>query len=244
MRTGVLFISRYTKLLPWYKSIFEEAGYRNVHVTDKDKDGLNMLINELKPHQIFMTSNFYSIGTPYMVGLLHKMFPKINITVASMDEFPDELAAWFLFHGAQSYVNFLDGFDEFKNGLRHILYGEDYIAPAIKDIIDCLDEYPDCNLKITKRQKEILLMLCNGFTKKKIQNELQISEFTVHYHLKELMSIFHVHSREELIKIAFCFYIITKKHLCLHENREIIEALPEWARVQIKINKRKVKSEK
>jgi len=238
VRPGALFVSRHTKLLPWYKSILEEAGYLNVHVTDKEKDGLNMLINELNPRRIFMTSDFYSIGTPYMVGLLHDMFPKKNIAVASMEEFPDEMEVWFIFHGAGSYVNFLDGFDEFKNGLKHILYGEDYIAPAIKEVIDGIDEFPDCKLKVEKRQKEILFMLCNGYTKKKMQNELQISEYTVHYHLKELMSIFHVHSREDLIKVAFCLDIITKKHLRFHENRDLIASLPEWARAQITMNRR------
>ncbi|MCL2044593.1 MAG: LuxR C-terminal-related transcriptional regulator [Treponema sp.] len=240
MRAGVLFVSRHTKLLPWYKTLLEEAGYRDVHVTDKDKDGLNMLINELNPRRIFITSNFYSIGTPYMVGLLHDMFPRKNITVASMEEFPDEMAVWFIFHGAGSYVNFLDGFEEFKNGLKHILYGEDYIAPAVKEVIDGIDEFPDCKLKVEKRQKEILFMLCNGYTKKKMQNELQISEYTVHYHLKELMSIFHVHSREDLIKVAFCLDIITKKQLRFHENRDLIASLPEWARAQITMNRRLV----
>jgi DNA-binding NarL/FixJ family response regulator len=238
MKTGVLFVSRYPKLLPWYKSILEDAGYRNVHVTDKDKDGLNMLIRELKPRLVFMTSNFYSIGTPYMVGHLNKMFPRLNIAVASMEYFPDELAAWFIFHGAQSYVNFTDGFDEFNFGIKQILDGDDYVAPAIKEIIDSLDEIPDCNLKITKRLKEILFMLCNGFTKKKMETELQISGYTVHYHLKELMNIFHVHSREDLIKVAICLDIIKKNHLCFHENKKMFDALPDWVKAQIKINRR------
>jgi hypothetical protein len=72
-----------------------------------------------------------------------------------------------------------------------------------------------------------------------MQNELQISEYTVHYHIKELMSIFHVHSREELIMIAHCLDIINKEHLCFIENQKIINTLPDWARIQIKINRRK-----
>ena len=238
MKTGVLFVSRYPKLLPWYESILEEAGYRNIHVTDKDKDGLNMLIREIKPRLIFMTSNFYSIGTPYMVGLMNEMFPRLNIAVASMEYFPDELAAWFIFHGAHSYVNFIDGVEEFNNGLKHILDGDDYIAPAIKVIVDSLDETPDCTLTITKRQKEILFMLCNGFSKKKMENELQISSYTVHYHIKELMNIFHVHSREDLIKVAFCIDIIKINHLCFHENKKMLDTLPDWAKMQIEINRR------
>ena len=238
MRTDVLFVSRHTNLLPWYKSLMEQAGYKNVHVTDKDKDGLNQLIRELNPRLIFMDSNFYSIGTPYMVGVLHETFPKKYISVASMEEFPNELAVWFIFHGAGSYVNFLDGLEEFNKGLKHILDGDDYYAPAIKDVIDGIDEFPKCKLKVEKRQKEILLMLFNGYTKEKMQSELQISEYTVHYHLKELMKIFHVHSREDLIKVALCLDIINKNHLCFHVNRELMKSLPEWARTQIEINRR------
>jgi len=238
MKTGALFVSRNTNLLPWYKTLLEEAGCRNIYVTDKDKDGLNMLIREINPRFVFMTSNFYSIGTPYMVGLMNKTFPRLNIAVASMEYFPDEMAPWFIFHGAQSYVNFLDGFGEFNISLKKILCGDEFIAPAIKKIIDSLDEIPDCNLKITKRQKEILFMLCNGFTREKMGNDLQISEYTVCYHIKELMRIFHVHSREDLIKVTFCLDIIKINHLCFHENKKMIEGLPEWARAQIEINKK------
>ena len=238
MKTGVLFVSRYTKLLPWYKVILEETGYQDVYVTDKDKDGLNMLIREMKPRLVFITSNFYSIGTPYMVGVLHKLFPRLVIAVASMDYFPDELATWFIFHGAQSYVNFLDGFEEFKTGLKKILYGNKYVAPTIKHIIEELDEIPDCNLSITKRQKEILLMLCNGFSKEKMQHDLHISGYTVHFHIKKLMSTFHVHSREELIKASICLDIVNKNHLYFHDNKKVLETLPDWAKVQIEFNRK------
>jgi transcriptional antiterminator len=70
-----------------------------------------------------------------------------------------------------------------------------------------------------------------------MQNELQVSEYTIHYHLKELMKTFHVHSREELIKVAYCLDLVIKNQLDFSVNREIINSLPEWARVQIEMNK-------
>jgi hypothetical protein len=54
MKSGVLLVSRYANLLPFYKSFFEGLGFPDVHTTDKDKDGLNMLINELNPRRIFI----------------------------------------------------------------------------------------------------------------------------------------------------------------------------------------------
>jgi DNA-binding NarL/FixJ family response regulator len=236
-RNAVLLVSRYTNLLPFYKSYFEWIGFSDIHTTDKDKDGLNMLINELRPRRIFIASNFYSIATPYMVGILHKMFPKIHITVVTTGDFSENMAVWFIYHGANSYVSLLDGIEELKNGLRNIRDGEDYISPAVKRIIDSLDEKPDCNLKITKRQKEILFMICNGFSREKIEEELHISSYTICYHLKELMKIFHVHSKEELIKIAVCLDIVAKNNLCFNADKKLIASLPDWARAQININK-------
>jgi len=151
MKRGVLLVSRYANLLPFYKSFFEELGFMDVHATDKDKDGLNMLINELKPRSIFIDSNFYSIGTPYMVGLLHEMFPGIYITAVNTGDFSENMAVWFIFHGANSYVSLPDGVEELKNGLKRIRNDEDYISPGVKRIIDGLDEWPDCNLKATRR---------------------------------------------------------------------------------------------
>ena len=238
MRSKVLLVSRYTNLLPFYKSFFEGLGFTDVHITDKDKDGLNMLINEIKPRRIFIASNFYSIGTPYMVGLMHKMFPKLNINVASTDDFPDELATWFIIHGAHSYINLLDGIDEFKNGIMRVVKGEKYISPVVKHIIDNLEEWPDCNLSVTKRLKEVLFMICNGYSRERMQNELQISNFTVCYHIKELKKIFHVHSREELIKIAVCLDIVNKNCLSFNKDKKFIASLPDWARGQMKINRR------
>jgi hypothetical protein len=66
---------------------------------------------------------------------------------------------------------------------------------------------------------------------------MQISEFTLHYHIKELNKIFHVHSRDELVKVALCLDLVRKSQLCFHENKKLIETLPNWAATQIQVNR-------
>jgi DNA-binding NarL/FixJ family response regulator len=197
MRGGVLLVSRHANLLPFYKTFFEGIGFRDVHTTGKEKDGLNMVINELKPRNIFIESSFYSIATPYMVGLLHKKFRKINITAVTTDDFPDNMAVWFLFHGAKSYVNLLDSVDELKKGLIQIRNGENYISHSVQDIINKITEWPECNSKVTKRQKEILFMICNGYSRERIGEQLHIARTTICFHIQDLLHKFHVHSKEE-----------------------------------------------
>jgi hypothetical protein len=79
-------------------------------------------------------------------------------------------------------------------------------------------------------------MVCNGFSREKIGEKLQISTYTICYHIKELMSIFHVHSREELIKIALCLDIVEKNNLCFNVDKKLIASLPDWARAQRTMN--------
>jgi len=239
MKIEVLLVSRYANLFPIFISYFEGLGFKSVYATDKDKDGLNMVINEIKPKYLFIASNFYGGGcTPYMVGLLHKNFPKIKITaVTLLDDFPDNMAVWFIMHGAKSYINLADGLDKFSDGIKKILNGGDYISPSVKRIIDGLDEWPVCRLDVTKRQKEILFMICNGTTKEKMCEKLNISMYTIYYHISDLFNIFHVNTREELIRTAYCLDIVKKNNLGFKENKKVTASLPDWARVQMKINK-------
>jgi DNA-binding NarL/FixJ family response regulator len=172
-----------------------------------------------------------------MVGQLLKLFPKLKIAVLSTSPFPDAIAVWFVFHGIKFYVKLSDGNDEFNHGLKCILEGKKYIASDVQRILDSLTEYPDIPLKATKRQKEVLLMLCCGFSIKRIIGRLHIGKVTVEKHIKELLKIFNSRGREELIKTAYCLEIFTKNDLRFFDTGYNDDYLPDWARAQININK-------
>jgi hypothetical protein len=44
-------------------------------------------------------------GTPYRIGELVKLFPKLNIAVISVHDFPVSRAPWFIWEGAKSYLS-------------------------------------------------------------------------------------------------------------------------------------------
>ncbi|MDR0444437.1 MAG: LuxR C-terminal-related transcriptional regulator [Treponema sp.] len=238
MAGGTLLVSRFTNLFPQFKTQLEALGFPDVHVTDTEKDGLNMLINELKPEYFLIGSNFYDCGTPYMMGQLLSVFPTLNIAVVTTSPFSDNIATWFMFHGIKTYVKLSDGVNEFQHALHCYLDGKEYVAPAVQNILDALPIWPTVSLKETKRQKEVLLMLCNGFKIKSIEDDLQIGKVTVEYHIRELMKVFNCQGREELIKIAHCLEIFTKEDLCFNDTKQNKIKLPDWAVTQQYINKR------
>ena len=232
MRGGTLLVSRYTNFLPHFKQRLEALGFTDVHVTDKEKDGLNMLINEVKPHFLIMGSNFYSAATPYMLGQLLMLFPKLTIAAVTTAPFPDEMAAWFIFHGVGYYINLFDGLEEFHHGLNCLLQGREYVAPAVQKIISDLPEWPEIRNKADKRQIEVLIMLCNGNSPADIADCLHISRWTVDWHINELKELFHVHTREQLISMAFYLDIVDKKDLCFFSRKAKKVVLPNWTVVK------------
>jgi hypothetical protein len=102
---GTLIVSRATKLFPYYQRRLLELGFNDVEATGEEKDSLNSVINEKNPRLMLVESGFYHAGTPYMMGRLLKLFPKLNIAAVSIGEYPDDLAAWFIFYRVKSYVS-------------------------------------------------------------------------------------------------------------------------------------------
>ena len=115
MAGGTLIVSRAVKLYPFITKKFTEMSFNNITVTGVEKDGLDMLIREMKPRIVFMGCKFYQSETPFMMASLHKTFPKLNIAVVCTTDFPDDLAMYFIINGARSYVNLLEG-DEGNQG--------------------------------------------------------------------------------------------------------------------------------
>lgn len=68
-----------------------------------------------------------------------------------------------------------------------------YIQPSIKNLIETTDR--DLKLKISKRQKEILLLLSEGYSNKEISSILDIAIGTVKRHVSSVMEIFHTDNR-------------------------------------------------
>jgi DNA-binding NarL/FixJ family response regulator len=238
MPGGTLIVSRAVKLFPCFKKRLEELGFTDVEATGEEKDSLNMVINEVKPHLMLVGSGFYHTGTPYMMGRLLKLFPKLNIAAVSLGEYPDDLAAWFIFYRVKSYVSLWEGEDEFYKGLEEVREGKSYIAPQVQMCIDQIAEWPDTTNNMTNRHLAVLLLLCRGFSFNSIGETLHISRNTVDWHAKELRRMFHVKNRDGLVSIAWELGLVTGKDMCFYDRKKEVEGLPDWAAIKLEMGGR------
>ncbi len=58
------------------------------------------------------------------------------------------------------------------------------------------------NFKLTKRELEVVKLICNGLPNKEISKLLSISEYTVKDHIKNIMEKMNVSSRSEIISLV------------------------------------------
>jgi hypothetical protein len=123
MTGSTLIVSREVNLHAEIKKMFEGLGFRNVTVTAAEKDGLNMLIDELKPGLVIVESGFYKSATPYMMALLKRRFRDLNIAAVSICDYPADLAMKFIANGINSFLSYLDGRDQFYRGLEKVRDG-------------------------------------------------------------------------------------------------------------------------
>jgi len=209
MAGGTLVISRAENLHSHFKKRLEELGFPNVTITALDKDGLNMLISDLKPDLVMMGAKFYECSTPYMIGKLKRKFPKIKMAVVSLERYPPDLAMYFIVNGVKSYATTYDGLEQWYEGLKRIKAGKEYISPAVQERINMRKEYPMAAKDITEREMEVIKLICCGFKEDEIAETLHISERTVDWHKKEIFRTLNVRNSTELIRAALTLGFVT-----------------------------------
>jgi DNA-binding NarL/FixJ family response regulator len=202
MAGGTLVVSRAGLLHTHIKNRLEALGFDNVAVTAVEKDGLNMLISDLKPRLVIMGAGFYQSATPYMAGDILRRFRGLNIAVVSCGQYPADYGMAFIANGVKSYIAAYDGIEQFYEGLVCVREGKSFISPSVRKRMEIRDELPRPSTEITDRELEVLRCVRNGFTGPEIAMELAVSLRTVNFHKQEMYSKFSVRNENELVRVA------------------------------------------
>ena len=220
-------VSRLVINFSYYKDQLEKLGFHDVSCTGTDRDALNSILCEMKPDLMIISARFYQRSTPFMMGELLKLFPGLNIAAVSLDEYPEDLAMYFILNGVKSYVAFSDGIEEFNKGLAAIRNNKKYISPAVIERINMRPEDPEPAGNITGHNKEIIMHICNGYRDIDIAETLHISRRTVTTHKTEIFRSLNVRSSNELIRVAEYLGYIKQKGMFFYPKDFVLTPLPE-----------------
>lgn len=153
------------------------------------------------------------IAMPHMNGLevtrrIHKEFPGVKILV--LTQYDDkEYVFSAIESGASGFISKTATSSELASGIRSVYRGESFLSPsAAKFLVEDyqlgahLRKEQDPFKQLTEREREILKLLAEGYTTRKIADMLVISIKTVEGHKTNLMSKLDIHNRTDLVKYA------------------------------------------
>lgn len=151
---------------------------------------------------------------PEMNGLeatqaLTRLLPEIRILIlSSVDNEAEILQAVQL--GALGYITKNTQRDELLQAIRTVNAGEAYMPPKIAAKLmntvrvshSEIAIPKDVGEALTRRQKDVLALIGQGFTNQQIASKLNIADATVRVHISNMMDTLGSESRRELVVYA------------------------------------------
>ncbi len=204
-KISVLLVDDHAILRAGLRSLL--ATYDDIEVVGEASDGEEAIrmVRELAPDVIVM-----DVQMPGMNGLIATRY--------IMEEYPDarilmltqyghkEYVLPLLEAGARGYVLKQAADTDFVKGIHAVYEGNSYLYPPIaKLVLDALmagEEASDPDRLLTPREREVLVLVAQGYTNSEIADILFISPKTVDVHRTRMMNKLDIHNVAEIVHYA------------------------------------------
>lgn len=205
----ILLADDHTLFREGLKRILTEAA--DLEVIGEVADGLKLLkiLNRLKPHMIILDISMPNIRGIEAIHEIKSLQPDIKILVLTMHREMEYLHQ-AISSGANGYLLKEDTDSELFSAIKKIKQGRIYISPKLSEYLTedwariHRGEYElsyESEL-LTTREREILKLVAEGKSSKKIASLLNISIRTVEHHRANIMEKLNLKNMAEFIKYA------------------------------------------
>lgn len=137
---------------------------------------------------------FLDISMPEMDGIeamkkINKHYPEVKVIILSQFDDPKYIKRAFK-NGANAYLLKGAPRDEFKKALDEVRKGNRYLSEGLHEILLGLEDNNSRNktiVELTRREKQILELICDEFNTNEIAEKLFVSPHTVESHRSNLL---------------------------------------------------------
>ncbi len=216
-RIKVLLVDDHAILRAGLRSLLET--YDDIEVVGEASNGEEAIqkVRELKPDVIVM-----DVMMPRMNGLVATRYileENPNARVLMLTQYGNkEYVLPLLEAGAGGYVLKQAADTDFVRGIRAVYEGNSYLYPPIaKLVLEALmagEDPSDPERRLTPREREVLILVAQGYTNSEIAEILHISPKTVDVHRTRMMNKLDLHNVAEIVRYAI--------------RRELIDPNDDW----------------
>jgi DNA-binding NarL/FixJ family response regulator len=171
------------------------------------------LIDTHRPDVVLMDITMPGLNGFEVAAHVAKEFSHVRVIILSMHT-NEEYVLQVLRAGASGYI--VKGADpaELEIAIKAVVRGETYLSPLVSkhivtDYIQRIGSHSNPLGLLTSRQREILQLIAEGHSTKRIASMLNISVKTVETHRKLLMERLDIHDVAGLVRYAIRIGLIT-----------------------------------
>jgi DNA-binding NarL/FixJ family response regulator len=200
---SILIVDDHRLFAEGIRSLLISCGYTTVDVFTASNDLLNK-ITAYNPALLLLDITMDDIDGIALSALIRNNHPAIKILIISMHARRIYIEK-ALQAGVHGYLIKNASDEELKLAVASILAGERFYSSEIKDVlVNSLLPSPDSNgVTFTKREKDILLLMSEGYSSKEIADRLFVSINTIETHRKNMFFKTGLRNMAHLIKWAF-----------------------------------------
>jgi len=143
------------------------------------------------------------------ISIIKERFPQVRII--ALTSFRDKETVQKAFQaGAIGYLLKNATADELAEAIRAAYAGRTTLAPeAAQALVQALPNGPPLEYDLTSREREILVLIVEGFSNPEIAKRLIISLSTVKYHVSNILAKLGTGSRTEAATLAIKYRLIS-----------------------------------
>ena len=166
------------------------------------------LARELRPDLVFMDINMPSPNGLEATRAIKAELPHVKVIILTVSDDEQDLFE-AIKSGAEGYLLKNLREEEFADLVHRLQQGEPVMSPGLARKL--LQEFArlregqhrsEAEAGLTEREQEVLEHLGHGATNKEIAAALSISENTVNYHMKNILSKLHLRNRAQVVAWA------------------------------------------
>lgn len=176
-------------------------------------DGKNTLlkIKQLKPNVVLLDLGLRSQNSLHVVGVVKKDFPLAKIIVMDLAPVQADILQ-YVKAGANGFILKDTSLNDLLITIRNVSNGATVLPPTLVDslfsqivenaIREGKSKLKDA-VKMTKREREVILLLSEGMSNKEIGQKTRISTYTVKSHIHNIMEKLALHTRLEIANYSY-----------------------------------------
>src|SRR5215510_11173933 len=204
-RITVLLVDDHALVRRGFRRLLEDDHSIQVVGEGSNGDDAIRMMNELKPTVIVMDAAMPGTGGLAATRAIMSTTPDAAILMLSMHA-EETLVRQAMAAGARGYIlkNALDL--DLAAAVKQVAAGETVLDPALTPQPALAG---DRNKRLTKRELEVLQLICDGLSNKEIAEKLDLSANTVAVHRANIMNALGLHKTAELVVYAISNGLVT-----------------------------------